>query len=83
MPLTGDKHSNADVLSRLLLPESVRKTPQPGETVVLMESLQSSPVNANQIKRWTDHDPIVSKVHDYTLQGWQHSSDELLQPYLV
>lgn len=77
----GDKHSNANVLSRLPLPESVRETPQPGETVLLMESLQSSPVNSNQIKRWTDHDPILSKVRDFTLQGWQHSSDEQLQPY--
>ena len=77
----GDKHSNTDVLSRLPLPESVRETPQPGEMVLLMESLQSSPVNANQIKRWTDHDPILSKVRDFTLQGWQHSSDEQLQPY--
>ena len=70
----GDKHSNADVLSRLPLPESVRETPQPGETVLLMESLQSSPVNANQIKRWTDHDPILSKVRDFTLQGWHELS---------
>ena len=46
-----------------------------------MESLQSSPVNSNQIKRWTDHDPILSKMRDFTLQGWQHSSDEQLQPY--
>ena len=49
-----------DVLGRLPLPESVKETPQPGE----MGSLQSLPVNANQIKKWTDHVPVLSKVHD-------------------
>ena len=27
-----------------------------------METLHSTPVDSNQIRRWTDKDPILSKV---------------------
>ena len=58
----GEEHSNADVLSRLPLPESINSVPCPGETVLLMEKLQASPVDVKQIRQWTDRDPVLSKV---------------------
>ena len=45
----GKDNANADVLSRLLLPEYPMEVTLPGETVMLLEALQSSPVNAKQI----------------------------------
>ena len=41
-----------------------------GETILLLEHLQSSPITAGQIKEWTNQDPVLSKVRNYVLQGW-------------
>ena len=58
----GKEHANADLMSRLPLPETPREVPVPGETNLLLECLQTSPVNAKQIRIWTDQDHILSKV---------------------
>ena len=50
----GKDRANADMLSRLPLPESPQDVPLPGETILLLEHLQSSPITANHIKKWTD-----------------------------
>ena len=42
----GSQHANADVLSRLPLPDHPTSVPLPQETVLLMEVLQASPVTA-------------------------------------
>jgi len=39
-------HSNADALSRLLLPDTVQSTPMPAETVLLMEQMEAMPAEA-------------------------------------
>ena len=44
---SGVQHANADVLSRLPLPESPAHVPSPGDTVLLMESLQTMPITSN------------------------------------
>ena len=77
----GSQHANADVLSRLPLPEHPTSVPFPQETVLLMEVLQASPVTAKQIKTWTSHDPVLSKVRDRVLQGWVDTRDLSMQPY--
>ena len=77
----GSQHANADVLSRLPLPDHPTSVPLPQETVLLMEVLQASPVTAKQIKTWTSHDPVLSKVRDKVLQGWVDTSDPSMQPY--
>ena len=77
----GADHSNADLLSRLPLSESVSNVPLPGETVLLMETLQGSPVTAAQIKAWTDKDPILSRVRNLVLKGWQEMNQDSLRPY--
>ena len=79
----GSQMANADVLSRLPLPEMPESVPIPGETILLMQSLQASPVTFNQLKQWTAHDPLLSKVHRLLLQGWQHCDDPELKPYQV
>jgi transposase InsO family protein len=78
---SGPEHGNADMLSRLPLPESPTEVPVPGETIMLMDMLNSYPVTSQQIKIWTDHDPVFSRVRDSVLKGWQDSTDENLKPY--
>ena len=46
-----------------------------------MKVLQASPVTAKQIKTWTSHDPVLSKVRDKVLQGWVDTSDPSMQLY--
>ena len=77
----GQKNANADGLSRLPLPEEPAQVPVPGEAILLMEALDASPVMAGQMKSWTDRDPVLSKVRDLLLHGWQHSDDATLAPY--
>ena len=77
----GKENSNADVLSRLPLPESPDNVPLPGETIFLLDTLQGSPVNVAQIQAWTSKDPVLSKVQTMVLQGWTHTFMEQLQPY--
>ena len=57
--------------------------PIPGETVLLMQSLQTSLITFNQLWQWITQDPTHSKVHRLLLQGWQHSNDPELKPYQV
>ena len=58
----GDQHANADSLSRLPLPEHPTETTPPADIVLLMDTLQTSPVTAQNIRYWTDHDPLLSNV---------------------
>ena len=77
----GRDHGNADTLSRLPLPESTGTVPVPGELVLLMDTLDYTPVNATQIRQWTARDPLVSQVREMVLQGWEEVDTEELQPY--
>ena len=67
---------NADGLSRLPLPTIVRLLPQPYETVLLMEHLESSLVTVKQIRSWTDRDPTLVNVRKWVLQGWPGDSED-------
>ena len=55
-----------------------------GETVMLLEALQSSPVNTKQIAEWTAKDSVLSKVKKWlSQQRWTDTDDhgEELRPY--
>ena len=74
----GKDNANADVFSRLLLPVQPKEVPMPEELVLLLESLEISTVNVTQIKHWTDHDPVLTKVRQFVHNGWHRSvSSEL------
>ena len=47
------QNANANALGRLPLPDTPHSTPVPEETVSLMEHLETTPVNAEQVKQWT------------------------------
>ena len=46
----GKDISNADMLSRLSLPEFRTTVPLPGKTIYLMDTLESTSVNATRVK---------------------------------
>ena len=77
----GERHANADFLSRLPLSISPGNIPIPPETVALIESLDASPVTAADIKQWTAKDPLLSKVMDLVLHGRPQGSEELVSLY--
>lgn len=63
------QHCNADALSRLPLPVSVSHT-FPPENIMLLHVLDQTPVTAGQVKKWTRQDPVLSKVVQFTQEGW-------------
>ena len=75
-------HSNADALSRLPLAATPDRVPHPPEVVLLMEHLDSSPVCATDIKKETSHDPVLSRVLQFVLNGWPDICDsDNLKPF--
>ena len=79
----GKDHANADVLSRLPLPLVPQEVPEPGDTILLFECLQVDPLSPQLIRRGTDRDPILAKVHNFVLQGWPSQLEgEEFQPYV-
>ena len=75
-------HGNADALSQLTLPVQLAQTPEPMETVLLMEQLASSPATAQHISAWTERDPLLSRVLQFVQNGWSEIVDEdALKPF--
>ena len=76
-------HSNADAMSRLLLPDEPSSTPAPAEIVCLVEGLQEAPITATQIQTWTRRDPVLSRVWQLSKQGWSEDcpEDPQLKPF--
>ena len=80
----GEQNGNADALSRLLLPVVPETTPIPGDIVHLLETINTSPVDATKVKLWTSHDPVLSQVLQFVLHGWPMAVDEeALKPYFA
>ena len=78
----GQTNGNADGLSRLPLPVMPDSVPLPGETILLMEHLEGTPVHSGHIKAWTKRDPVLSQVLRYTLEGWPKAvNSKELTPY--
>ena len=73
---SGEKYANADSLSCLPLPERPSTTPQPADTILLTETPHTSPATAQQIRQWTDKDPLLSRVRTLVLQGWRDGEEE-------
>ena len=62
--------ANADALSRVPIPESPPTVSDPGDLVFLINHLSHAIVTANQIRLWTETDPLLSKVYRQVQQGW-------------
>ena len=49
-----------------------------------LSQLDSLPVCANDVKRETRRDPTMSKVLDFTMNGWTYKpQDEILKPFYM
>lgn len=77
----GSSNANADGFSRLPLPSPEVITPQPADYVLVMEQLESTPVNPDKIRQWTNRDKVLSQVKEFIMTSWPESRDEELQPY--
>ncbi|XP_014675604.1 PREDICTED: uncharacterized protein LOC106815629 [Priapulus caudatus] len=81
---SGAKMANADAMSRLPLPTTVREVPTPAETVCLLEFMDSSPVDVELVRTMTDKDIVLSRVRRLVRHGWPESKkDGELLPYYV
>ena len=58
----GIEQANADSLSHLPLPDAPETVPLPGELVLHLETLQTSPFTSTQIRQWTGTDPLLSRI---------------------
>jgi len=56
----GSENANADVLSRLPLPNNDDSGSLPQDMVLLLQNLKLIPVTPAQIKSWTSRDPMMS-----------------------
>lgn len=78
----GSKMANADALSRIPLPNCPETVPTPGDLVFLVNHLSNSIVTADQIRSWTETDPLLAQVYQQVQQGWSFTDpDTLMQPY--
>ncbi len=78
----GKANANADAMSRLPLPEAPEQVPIPGETILLLEHMDSTLVTSEDIKQWTRGDPVMSQALRSTLHGWpEQCPSEELRPY--
>ena len=77
----GSDHANADLLSRLPLPEAPAQVPVLGDTILLMDTLEGTPVTTSHIRNWTARDQVLSTVLQKVQKGWKGPTDDALQPY--
>ncbi|XP_063052002.1 uncharacterized protein K02A2.6-like [Engraulis encrasicolus] len=78
----GREHTNADAFSRLPLDRRRESTPEEEERVLLFEDIGVPLVNAQQIKKWTDKDPVLARVREYILRGWPKVNSPEFIPYV-
>ncbi len=53
-----------------------------GGQIHLINHLATTCANANDIKKWTDKDVVLSQVRRYVMSGWPDSiQDENLKPF--
>ena len=79
----GSKLGNADALSRVPLKEGPTTVPEPADLVLLVSNLSKSIVTAEQIKAWTEKDPVLSRVYSQVQFGWSITEpNEDLKSYL-
>ena len=61
----GKQQANINTFIPLLLPTTPANVPELGNTILLFECLRVDPLSAAQLKTYTNHDPVLSKVRNY------------------
>ena len=77
----GANHAKADGLSRLPVTDHIGTVPLPGDMLLLFQMPQGTPVRADQIRNWTDMNPVLCRVRRNVLSGWVDSTEPELQAY--
>ena len=78
----GVQQAHADACSRLPLPDTPSSIPIPGDTILLIDHLNSTSVKAAQVGLWTQRDPVLSLVTRHVLQGWPTKpTNDAQKPY--
>ena len=79
----GKSIANADGLSRLPMNCEPRKESVPGEIIMSMDIINTSPVSVDKVRSWTDKDPVMSKVKEFVRTGkWPIVCEwEEMKPY--
>ena len=74
-------HANADGLSRLPISDTTMPDQSVEVSLFNVTQINFLPVTAQQIDRLTKTDPKLSKVLQYTRQGWPSTVPDELKPY--
>ena len=84
------KHGNADILSRLPIPEDQQDEQDHSESselnLIHAVQLEQLPLKAIDIAKATEKDPVLAKVYHFIQHGWPESKSNLdmaLHPYFV
>ena len=78
---SGKSLGTADALSHLPLASGPDSVPVCAEWVQLVNALDSTPVTANDISKWTARDPLFAKVILFLDCGWLESIEDDLKPF--
>ena len=82
---SSQRHSNADALSRLPLPQAEPKYDSMVAPDVFsclnMSQVEALPVTAKAIQKASRIDPVLSKVILYTRKGWPSTVRDVFKPY--
>ncbi len=68
-------------MSRLPLPDAPKSVPTPPETIAVLQSLETLPVTATEVKKWTAQDLLLSRVMDLVLHGGLAAQAQSVSPY--
>ena len=74
-------HVNADGQSRLLLHSKPPEEESDPADLFYANQFEPLPVTAEQVKRETQRDPLLLKVHDLVMKGWWTQHDEEIKPF--
>ena len=81
---SSKSHANCDGISRLPYSRGEELPDSDSAEIYNLSQLDSLPVCANDVKRETRRNPTLSKVLDFTMNGWSYKpQDEILKPFYM
>ena len=81
---SSKSHANCDGLSRLPYSHGEELPDSDSAEIYNLSQIDSLPVCANDVKLETCHDPTLSRVLDFTMNGWTYKpQDEILKPFYM
>ena len=70
----GQQNANADAFSRLPLPTTQQEVPTSPDVIHMMEHIDTT-VSFSQIRTQTGHDPTLSRLKKFVMNGWTATHD--------